>query len=58
MRCVFSNGLPLTHAIALVRPLAAGLPLSNVLLHLSVLIAYAAIGFLIATHFTRKRLMG
>jgi lipooligosaccharide transport system permease protein len=53
----FVQLLPLTHAVALVRPLVAGQPLSNVPLHLVVLLAYAAIGYYIAVVLTRRRLV-
>lgn len=53
----FVQLLPLTHAVALVRPLVAGQPLSNVPLHLVVLFAYAAIGYYIAVVFARRRLV-
>lgn len=53
----FVQLLPLTHAVALVRPLVAGQPLSNVPLHLVVLLAYAAIGYYIAVVFARRRLV-
>jgi lipooligosaccharide transport system permease protein len=49
--------LPLTHAIDLIRPLVAGQPLTNVPLHLGVLIAYALGGYLIATVLVRRRLI-
>jgi lipooligosaccharide transport system permease protein len=49
--------LPLTHAVALVRPLVAGQPLTNVALHLGVLLAYAAVGYYVAVVLTRKRLV-
>ncbi|UHD16759.1 ABC transporter permease [Thiocapsa bogorovii] len=48
---------PLTHAVALTRPLVAGQPLDGVLLHLSVLAAYAAVGFYLAVALTRRRLL-
>ena len=48
--------LPLVHAVDLVRPLVAGLPLDNVALHLSVLITYGVVGYLIAVRLARKRL--
>ena len=48
--------LPLVHAVDLVRPLVAGLPLTNVGLHLGVLIAYALGGYLIAVRFIHQRL--
>lgn len=53
----FVQLLPLTHAVALVRPLVAGQPLSDVPLHLVVLLAYAAIGYYIAVVFARRRLV-
>jgi lipooligosaccharide transport system permease protein len=49
--------LPLTHAVALVRPLVAGQPLTDVALHLSVLLVYAAVGYYVAVVLTRKRLV-
>ena len=49
--------LPLTHAVALVRPLVAGQPLTDVALHLAVLVAYAAVGYYVAVVLTRKRLV-
>jgi lipooligosaccharide transport system permease protein len=49
--------LPLSHAIALIRPLVAGQPLSNFGLHSAVLLGYAAVGYLGATFFIRRRLV-
>ncbi|MBI2994557.1 MAG: ABC transporter permease [Gammaproteobacteria bacterium] len=49
--------LPLTHAVALIRPLAAGLPLDHVALHVAVLSAYALLGFYLAAVLTRRRLI-
>ena len=49
--------LPLAHATALARGLAVGAPLDNVLLHISVIAAYAAIGLTIANRLIGKRLM-
>jgi lipooligosaccharide transport system permease protein len=49
--------LPLTHAIALVRPLAAGLETGNVLLHLAVLGGYAGAGFYASVVLVRRRLV-
>ncbi|MBI3547149.1 MAG: ABC transporter permease [Gammaproteobacteria bacterium] len=49
--------LPLSHAVDLIRPLVAGLPLTNVALHLAVLAGYAMLGYLIAVRLTRKRLL-
>lgn len=54
---VLVNILPLSHAIALVRPLVAGLPVDAPLLHLAVLLAYAVVGYLAATVFIRRRLI-
>ena len=39
------QALPLSHAVALMRPLAAGQPLTDVSLHLGVLAAYAVLGY-------------
>ena len=47
--------LPLTQAVALVRPLFLDQWPSHVLLHLGVLTAYAATAWMIALHLTRKR---
>jgi lipooligosaccharide transport system permease protein len=49
--------LPLAHAVDLIRPLVAGLPLSKVALHLAVLAGYGAVGYFIAVRLTRKRLL-
>jgi lipooligosaccharide transport system permease protein len=49
--------LPLSHAVDLIRPLVAGLPLSNVPLHVAVLAAYGAAGYFIAVRLTRRRLL-
>jgi lipooligosaccharide transport system permease protein len=49
--------LPLAHAVELIRPLVAGLPLGNVPLHLAVLVAYGAAGYFIAVRLTRRRLL-
>lgn len=49
-------GLPLIHAVQLVRPLMAGLPVTDVALHLFVLAAYGVVGYLIGVHLVRKRL--
>lgn len=49
--------LPLTHAVLLVRPLAVGLPLTDVLLHISVLLFYAIVGYYFATVLIRRRLI-
>jgi lipooligosaccharide transport system permease protein len=49
--------LPLTHAVALVRPLMRGVPPDEVSLHLGVLVLYAAAGFCIALVLMRRRLL-
>ena len=49
--------LPLTHAVAIVRPLMTGQALAQVVLHLSVLAAYTAGGFLLANRLFRRRLI-
>jgi len=54
---VIVNILPLSHAIALIRPLVAGTPLTDPLLHVGVLLAYAVVGFVAATIFIRRRLI-
>lgn len=51
------NILPLSHAIALVRPLVSGQAPDAVLLHLAVLMSYAVVGYLAATVFIRRRLI-
>jgi len=49
--------LPLTHAVALVRPLLTELPLTQPLLHVGVLMLYGIIGFALAAHLVSRRLM-
>ncbi len=49
--------LPLAHAVDLLRPLVSGRPLSNAGLHLAVLVTYATVGYFIAAHLIRKRLL-
>lgn len=49
--------LPLTHAVALVRPIVAGLEVSNVSLHIGVLLAYAGVGYYVAVALVRRRLL-
>ena len=53
----FVQVLPLTHAVALTRPLIVGQPLTDVALHISVLLAYAIIGYYIAVILIRRRLL-
>lgn len=49
--------LPLSHAVALVRPLVAGHAPDQVFLHIAVLLGYAGAGYLAATIFIRRRLI-
>ncbi len=49
--------LPLTHAVALIRPLVAGQAVDGVLIHLAVMLAYAAVGYYVAVVLVRKRLL-
>ncbi len=48
--------LPLTHAVALIRPILTDLETTNALLHLLVLAAYAFVSFYIAVVLIRRRL--
>lgn len=52
-----ANALPLTHAIALGRPLLLGHWPESPLLHVAVLVAYGVAGFLISLGMFRRRLM-
>jgi lipooligosaccharide transport system permease protein len=54
---VLVSVLPLSHAIALVRPLVSGQPLVAFWPHVTVLLAYAVGGYLAATIFIRRRLI-
>lgn len=49
--------LPLSHAVALARPLLLGEVPAAILLHLAVLAAYAAVGFHLAVVLARRRLL-
>ena len=49
------QALPLTHAIAVSRPLATGAPVDSALVHLAVLVAYAGAGFYVAVALVRRR---
>jgi len=49
--------LPLTHAVALVRPLVAGQALTQPVLHILVLMAYALVCYYLAVVLVRKRLI-
>jgi lipooligosaccharide transport system permease protein len=53
-----SELLPLTHAVALVRPLFMDRWPTDTLLHLGVLVAYAVVGFWVALALTRRRFSG
>lgn len=54
---VFAQLLPLSHATSLVRPLLFGDVPANALLHVAVLLAYAAAGFYAASVLFRRRLL-
>jgi lipooligosaccharide transport system permease protein len=49
--------LPLTHAVALTRPLIAGQPLTYPLLHIAVLAAYTFISYYLAVVMVRRKLL-
>ena len=53
----FVQILPLTHAVALARPLVTGIELSQPLLHIAVLAGYALVSFYIAVALVRRRLL-
>ncbi len=53
-----AQGLPLTHAVELVRPLFMGQWPSQPLLHLGVLVLYAVAAFWVALALTRRRFKG
>src|SRR5882672_8960426 len=50
-----ANALPLYHGVALVRPLMIGELPQTPALHLAVLLGYAAVGYVIAIRYARKR---
>ena len=50
-----AQALPLYHGVQIVRPLVAGVLPANLLLHVAVLVAYAAAGYALAIYFARKR---
>jgi lipooligosaccharide transport system permease protein len=54
---VIAAFLPLTHAVAIARPLLLGNIPADVALHVLVLLAYAAVGFYAATILFRRRLL-
>jgi lipooligosaccharide transport system permease protein len=49
--------LPLSHAIALIRPLVAGFPVEAPMLHIAVLLVYAVVGYIAGTIFIRRRMI-
>ncbi len=49
--------LPLTHAVAVVRPLVSGMPVDNLVLHLAVLAGYTLVGYYLALVLVRRRLL-
>lgn len=49
--------LPLSHAVALVRPLLLGRVPADIALHLAVLLAYTLVAFYVALVLTRRRLL-
>jgi len=54
---LLAQALPLTHAVALVRPLLTEIPLTSPLLHIGVLLFYATVGFVVAAHLAERRLL-
>ncbi len=54
---VLSSILPLTHAVAMVRPLLIGETPAEMALHLGILAFYGALGFYISTVLMRRRLL-
>ena len=50
-----AKALPLYHGVQIVRPLIAGGPPPDLLLHAAVLVGYAAVGYALAIRFARKR---
>ena len=52
-----AQALPLTHALALARPLLLGQTPAAPLLNIAVLLGYAVAGAYVATVLTRKRLL-
>ena len=54
---ILAHILPLTHAVALIRPLLTEMPLTLPWLHLVVLTGYAVAGYAIASHLAARRLL-
>lgn len=53
----FVQILPLTHAVALTRPLMAGLPLQDPMLHLGMLALYGLVSYYLAVVLVKRRLV-
>ena len=49
------QALPLTHAVALIRPLVTGAPVGGAIVHLAVLAGFAVVGFYVAVALVRRR---
>ena len=49
------QALPLTHAVALIRPLATGAPIGDAGIHVAVLAGFAVVGFYVAVALVRRR---
>jgi lipooligosaccharide transport system permease protein len=49
--------LPLTHAVAIIRPLMVGRPVLNAPLHALVLLVYSGAAYTLATVLLRRRLL-
>ena len=49
------QALPLTHAVALVRPLVIGAPIGGAAVHVGVLAGFAVVGFYVAVALVRRR---
>ena len=49
------QALPLTHAVALVRPLVTGATVDGVAVNLAVLAGFAIVGFYVAVALVRRR---
>jgi len=47
--------LPLTHAVALARPLVTGAPVEHAIAHIAVLAGFAAAGFYVSVALVRRR---
>ncbi len=54
---LFAQGLPLTHAVQLIRPLLTELPLVNPVLHVAVLLLYAVVGYAFAAKLAARKLL-